>query len=382
VTRVVRTCLQRLLEGRALSRMYVDDIIGIAPKDVVYQVITDSVAFLETLLGPGCVAADKTEVGRRLVALGWDWDLDTGTVAPSERCVDRALTLYDRMRVTGAHFSVKEYQAAASLASRYSMIAHELRPFTHVFYRHVANRDGTRFRSGGVRLPTTKELSDCATLWCSQLLLMELGCRHRRPIATLVRRPTTVLLESDASLTGLGVRLFDVDPHGVETLRTVLSVTLPFDIRGRPEFQNTMELLGIVLGMAVAVTLGVRDTGVHLRGDSRTALSWATREAFRGGASSSTAMAYLHLCREWCLYVDEDMGSTHVAGVTLVECDTLSRAEAPGVYELLGYAPELVAASHPAVQQLVAACNPLTSPAGSVEWASHVTHVLALVRSL
>jgi hypothetical protein len=50
------------------------------------------------------------------------------------------------MCVTGAYFSVREYQAAASLASRYSIIGYELRPCTHVFCRHVASEDGTLFR--------------------------------------------------------------------------------------------------------------------------------------------------------------------------------------------------------------------------------------------
>ena len=71
-----------------------------------------------------------------------------------------------------------------------------------------------------------------------------------RPIHTIVKRAPTFLIEYDASLTGLGLVLSYWDPVSSWTILTVVQVKLPFDLQDDSGFQNTVEFLAVVVGLA------------------------------------------------------------------------------------------------------------------------------------
>ena len=54
------------------------------------------------------------------------------------------------------------------------------------------------------------------------------------------------------------------------------------DLKGDSSYQNTVELMAVVWGLAGLGQLGFQNCGVRIRGDSETVLRWtcATRESF------------------------------------------------------------------------------------------------------
>jgi hypothetical protein len=70
----------------------------------------------------------------------------------------------------------------------------------------------------------------------------------------------------------------------------------PLVFRDDSSFQNLSEFVGIVLGMLILRSLGYAHLGVHLKGDSTSALSWAESERFRSMLTKPSAMVYLGLC--------------------------------------------------------------------------------------
>jgi hypothetical protein len=68
--------------------------------------------------------------------------------------------------------------------------------------------------------------------------------------------------------------------------------------------------------------LGFAGTGIALRGDSVTALTWAMTERPRGVRVTNASMVWTLLCIATDIDVKE---VTHIAGVDNEKCDRLSR---------------------------------------------------------
>ena len=87
--------------------------------------------------------------------------------------------------------------------------------------------------------------------------------------------------------------------------------------------QNVAEFMGALLGIIGLVKLGVRNVDVELRGDSVTALSWATK----GQRSINAATIFTMLC----VALSVDVKSTcHISGDDNFKCDRLSRLKESG----------------------------------------------------
>ena len=80
------------------------------------------------------------------------------------------------------------------------------------------------------------------------------------------------MFEFDASLTGIGLRIFEIDNEGEEVLIIVSGFETGFLLGGQAKYQNTMEFLAVVMGIGLLVNEGVTGTGLRLRGDSTTSL--------------------------------------------------------------------------------------------------------------
>ena len=86
--------------------------------------------------------------------------------------------------------------------------------------------------------------------------------------------------------------------------------------------QNLAEYIGAILAVMGQVMLGFSGTGIALRGDSVTALTWTMTERPRGVRVTNAAMVWTLLC----IAADVDVKEvTHIAGEDNEQCDRLSR---------------------------------------------------------
>ena len=164
----------------------------------------------------------------------------------------------------------------ASLAARYAIVNPEMRLYVGHLYALLAGLDRGRYSRGGsnVRVQLSEEAKHCIRRWRAVLCLQELdGAGVRRPITEMVPREASWLIEYDGSLTGLGIRIFQLDSRGEETLKIVAEVNTPFCLQGESRYQNTMEFLAIVTGLALLKREGVSGAWIRLRGDSTSSLS-------------------------------------------------------------------------------------------------------------
>jgi hypothetical protein len=71
--------------------MYVDDVCMAGPTTRGAQDRSAIVEVIEKIMGPGAVAAPKTEFGRELTMLGWLIDLDLRVVSLSIKNLNKTL---------------------------------------------------------------------------------------------------------------------------------------------------------------------------------------------------------------------------------------------------------------------------------------------------
>ena len=91
---------------------------------------------------------------------------------------------------------------------------------------------------------------------------------------------------------------------------------------GDSAYQNLAEFLGAILAVVGYVKLGHRGQSLALRGDSVTALTWATMERTRGCNVTNASMVWTLLCVAAEVDVNE---MAHISGKDNFRCDALSR---------------------------------------------------------
>ena len=118
--------------------------------------------------------------------------------------------------------------------------------------------------------------------------------------------------------------------------------SLPFDeqLTKLPEYQNTREFLGAVIGFVLALQL----QGFHHLppgpiaitwiGDNTSALSWITRQKARSAQTQKSFMAYTWFRLRCDIDIDT---AIHVPGSTMGAIDTLSREYSHDLDESLGW---------------------------------------------
>jgi len=95
-------------------------------------------------------------------------------------------------------------------------------------------------------------------------------------------------------------------------------------------FQNCAEFIGIVVGLVGARAIGVKVNAVILRGDSRSALTWARGGNFRSLNVMNAATVYASLCATTGFRVIE---TSLITSATNWICDGLSRKGQGGKLE-------------------------------------------------
>jgi len=145
----------------------------------------------------------------------------------------------------------------------------------------------------------------------------------------------------------------------METVMKAVGALVPFDLGKRSEFQNSVEMLALVIGILVAVTMGAVNSCIKIRGDSITVLEWAKRGTFRASnRSTSICMALVVILEKFNITINEE--SQHLSSKANHVCDDLSRGREPA----LNSCGEGVVwcKKEGMVSRLVELCNPLSGP--------------------
>jgi hypothetical protein len=373
---VVSRVLLRLINARVAGSclIYVDDIMGCCPAAHLQTTLSTARDLIVSLLGPDAVEDRKTESGRRLDFLGWEFDLDLRSVAIARH--NYLKTLYGFLMCDESRpMSVRQVQRLASWSSRYSAVLRHLKPFTSDLFSMIRG-----YRNPSVKISLTATAQWATWLWRASLLHLGLDpTSMARPLHTLVPRTPTFLIEYDASLLGIGLVVSYMDPVTSWTVLFVSKLMFPFDLGDDSGFQNTVEFLAVVVGLACLSSLGYHGHSVIVQGDNTASLSWSTTERFRPGPSRGCAVFFMAFAAHADLVVCRGI---HIPGVRNIVCDGLSRDKVPSDF---GFAPDLVfdLAAHPSVLAVIAECNPLVSLDSETQFFRrwHMAHGIAMPHS-
>jgi hypothetical protein len=294
---VVTRALVRSINGRIQGRatMYVDDIIGVTHKIHLEQDKIVCYNVCEGLLGSKAVARHKWDSGRRIDVIGWTIDLDTLRVTIAKR--NFLKTLYGFFSINeNIKVSVKELERLASWSSRYQTVLRHTRSLTTLLYAQVCgmnNRNARKF--------ITSEGQQAIRLWRMLLVLSHLDeNRFTRSFQSFRVVSSTVCIEYDASLTGIGLYLSSVSNGQLVRDIGYGRLRFPFALKSDSSFQNVCEFIAVVIGIIVLVKLGYANTTITLRGDSRTSLRWGSTERFKGVRGLSASVVYSRCYRYYC----------------------------------------------------------------------------------
>jgi hypothetical protein len=277
--------------------MYVDDIIGVSFEEDVAADMAGVKALCEQLLGAGSISDKKSEVDTdgELDVIGYTVNVRTGMVGIAQRNVRKAFYATTEFDPAGA-VTLRQMQRVASHASRYRKICPYMAPFANAL--HQAQRGHPH----GNQHPFTLSAEAQRSVWILRalILLTATGLRkYARSFQSITRAAWghTWVVEYDASLTGLGIIWFEVmyDAQGGarEEARGCATIDISqfgFDESGK---MNTAEFVAATMGMRGLVRQGIHDTGIMLRGDNMSAMTWAHKQSFRSATAFNAACVHV-----------------------------------------------------------------------------------------
>ena len=315
VTRAILWELRHRLKSDTV--MYVDDIIGIGFKNDIESDLTITKSVCTGLLGPTAVADDKTEVGRRTEIIGYIIDLDLQRVMIARKNYLTTLHGFSTVDVEDT-MNLRTAQRLASWSSRYGKICRVMRPFCGALNRLTAGRTQPH-----ASFDLSTEAKVAIKCWRAMLFLVRHDeAQFTRRLESFSLQSSNIIAEFDSSLSGAGLLWYDRS-NGTEVIRGVCAVDLTFlNFGDDSAYQNLAEFLGAILAVVGYVQLGHRGLSLALRGDSVTALTWATTERTRGCNVTNASMVWTLLCVAAGVDVNE---MTHITGNDNFRCDALSR---------------------------------------------------------
>ena len=337
ISRVLDACLNvapvgfEQMKGRV--RVYVDDVMGVTLKthlksdnDIVHS-------YCKKLLGPQAIEVKKYEEGRQLVFIGWSVDLESRTVTMSLDNFNKfAFVLFDLD--ISKKVQVRVLEQVASLGSRYALILREMRTITAAVYRNYSG-----ITNHNCFIEWHNDAIVAVILWRAILIHLRLNNDDfAKPLDSFRVSTPSVLLNFDASLTGVGVilrsmggcdltegELFEGDIVALGSFQYA-DLPVPIDFGSDSAYQNVSEFIGVVFGLLMLHAMEIQHVGIFLQGDSVSAMRWAETERFRGILSKPAAMVHLRLCLEFGYEVT---GVDHVCGTDNELTDRLSRGCPP-----------------------------------------------------
>jgi hypothetical protein len=315
VTRAITWELQHALRSRTV--MYVDDVMGVCFADDLEADLLTARDICTSLLGPGSVADDKTESGVRLDMIEYTISLPDNRVLISRKNFLTALHGFISTNVT-RRINLRAAQRLASFGKRYGKICRVMRPFCGALYRVTWGRVDEH-----AIFALSTEAMIAIQCWSAMLCLVRFRKKEfTRTLESFAPATPILVAEFDSSLSGAGF-IWSVRTNGTEVVRGVGAVNLDFLGFGTDSSnQNLAEYIGAILAELGQVVLGFSGTGIALRGDSVTALTWAMTERPRGVRVTNASMIWMLLC----IAADVDVKEvTHIAGEDNKQCDRLSR---------------------------------------------------------
>ena len=245
VSRALKFEIMRRISGAA--DLYVDDIFGVSRKGEVDADIAEVVGLCRGLFQSDCIETSKTEVGRRVVVIGYVIDLDLGVVSVAEKNLLKVIYGLSSVDLS-SKVSVKLMQRFASWISRYSAVCVVLKPLSRTLYQSFAGRSDHVLYELDVAGKRAVQVFRA-------LFLVAMGNEERftRSIGSFVVVPPSVVVEFDASLEGGGVLWFSVLEESFLGSSAFDFSSLCFS-RGS-DFQNSAEFLAAVLGLVGVLVL-------------------------------------------------------------------------------------------------------------------------------
>jgi hypothetical protein len=319
VTRACKWELRHVIKGAC--DMYVDDVFGVTLRRNLDHDLRVARIALTDLLGETAVADHKTEASSRLDIIGWRVDLSGMFITIAGKNLLNAFYAFFLVD-TGSKVPLREMQKLASLSSRYSLVCPAMRPFTAALNGMI-----TGFSGAHARISVSPDARLAIVMWRAMFFLMSRhDSRFARSLQSFRNKPFRIGLQTDASLTGAGGFFFERMEDGTEVVKGGFAATLvPLGFGCDSSFQNCAEFIGIILGLLALALMGVRDADLEIRGDSMSALAWASTSCFRSSTATKPSMVFTLVCIAFGFNIRE---ATHISGRANWQADILSRASA------------------------------------------------------
>jgi hypothetical protein len=346
VSRVLESNINHCISGK--MDIYVDDFMGVS---VESEVVSDMMLAEEVtlqLLGPNSINKEKDRMGRKSIWIGWEIDLDSRRISIATENLFKCIFGFLEIDTNKA-VKIRTIMKLASWTSRYVLVFPYLKSLSSNLYSEIT---GTNNIDAFRKLKSASVI----TIWVWRAILCLLAINpilYSRDLESFRITQSTIKIEYDASLTGLGILLLQNDGDHWITWK-VTSIDLPF-LLSCSGYQNTVEFMAIIMGVAMIYMLGISNTGLIVAGDNTTSLAWTGNDTFSSGYSSRAAIVYCQLLIKSKLRVNETI---HIPGEFNIICDQLSRGVRP---EDLGYcnAHIMVINDYPFLKNCLMLCSPL-----------------------
>jgi len=316
LSRVLMFELEKVFMG--LARMFCDDIMGVCWKQDVEHELNAVRMKVLGLVGPNSVAEKKTEVGTALVELGYMVDLGKMAVSISQRNLLNALFGFMEIREHELVTFVM-IERLASWGSRYSLVCVHMAPMVRLLYAELEGKPRWR------KWKLSKNAKIAIWFFRAFLVLTDvIEGYYCRPLWSL--RPLRAwywICEFDACPQGLGCVWYQVQPSGEELPIGAASWSISSLGFGEDSsFQNTAEFMAAVMSVIGLVRYGGAAEPTLMRGDSKSALSWAEKKRYRGNLAVPAGFLFNYI---WIRYKVLLCKCIHLPGELNVACDDLSR---------------------------------------------------------
>jgi hypothetical protein len=344
LTRVLQELCRHLISG--LCYWYVDDLMAVSLKTLCLKdsALVDS--HVQQLLGQGSIALAKSQQDRCLEFLGWEFNLDTQTITLCARNMNKLVHALFSFHPSHK-ISISHIQRLASLISRVSLLSRHMRPYTHTLHAITSG-----YTSPHVKITLSDLAQSDIMMWRAfVLLLIANPSRLSRPMESFRQQPAIYIIKYDASLTGLGVGIYEVLNNN---LLIYSALQLPFNVDNDSSNQNTMEFVAVVLGLLLAWRLKLQNFHYDLHGDNMSSLAWAKSDRVNSLLARRANIIFTTISMQLNATLSE---TEHIPGSMNVLFDGLSRNVLP---QDLGLDPLLMyqADGDYAVHQFIQLCNP------------------------
>jgi hypothetical protein len=132
-------------------------------------------------------------------------------------------------------------------------------------------------------------------MWRSFLIMLDLDeTKYSRSFDSFRIRAPSMVIQYDASLSGMAVCMSSIDGEGCISLVRFAAIKSPYPVTTDSSFQNVYEYIAVLMGLLLAKNAGLYGFAYNLIGDSISSLSWVEHDrvksqlAIRAGIGFTT----------------------------------------------------------------------------------------------